>query len=70
MMALSLTQPTGSKESVVAIICLTVAGALFFKSVRNTHNGPPGPKGLPILGNALDLPPKFRWLAFSDMRKK
>jgi hypothetical protein len=44
-----LTRPTGI-VSVVTIICLTFAGGLI---LRTTRRGPPGPKGLPILGNAL-----------------
>ncbi|KAJ7923837.1 cytochrome P450, partial [Mycena leptocephala] len=31
---------------------------------------PPGPKGLPILGNIYDLPKHSPWLAFAEMGKK
>ncbi|KAF8140924.1 cytochrome P450 [Mycena galopus ATCC 62051] len=31
---------------------------------------PPGPKGLPILGNALDMPRSHPWITFSDWREK
>ncbi|KAF7365937.1 Cytochrome p450 [Mycena venus] len=31
---------------------------------------PPGPKGLPLLGNIYDVPEKQSWLAFLEMTKK
>ncbi len=29
---------------------------------------PPGPKGLPLLGNLLDLPPDYSWLTYAKWR--
>jgi hypothetical protein len=31
---------------------------------------PPGPPGLPLIGNTLDIPSKFPWLAFTEYAKK
>jgi hypothetical protein len=65
-----LTRPPGI-VSVATVICLTFAGGyIIFKSTRNTYNSPPGPRSLPILGNALDLPLDHPWYTFSSLRKK
>jgi hypothetical protein len=31
-----------------------------------TRSLPPGPKGLPLLGNAADMPTQQEWKTFSD----
>jgi hypothetical protein len=31
---------------------------------------PPGPPGWPVIGNLLDVPPKFTWLAYTEFSKK
>ena len=31
---------------------------------------PPGPPGWPVIGNLLDVPPSFPWLAFTKHSKK
>jgi hypothetical protein len=32
---------------------------------RSSTPHPPGPKGLPLIGNLLDMPTKHEWLAFN-----
>lgn len=31
---------------------------------------PPGPKGLPIIGNVLDMPKSFEWVTFIEWSRK
>ncbi|KAI5119817.1 hypothetical protein M0805_006950 [Coniferiporia weirii] len=47
---------------------------LWLKYVRRHRNSlglphPPGPKGLPIIGNVLDMPPSHEWLKAAEWRK-
>jgi hypothetical protein len=56
---------------VVALSLLSLFWKLFTKS-KNAIPLPPGPKGLPIVGNILDLPakgaePGLHWLKHKDL---
>ena len=31
---------------------------------------PPGPKGLPLIGNVLDMPTSYEWLAIAEWTKQ
>ena len=51
-------------------ILLGALGLLFVFFRRNKYPYPPGPKGLPVLGNIFDVPPKGQWIAFAKMSKE
>lgn len=57
-----------------ADVCIFViaATALFiiYLKQRNEEPYPPGPKGLPIIGNILDIPEKKPWVAYRDWSRK
>lgn len=50
----------------VGLACITVYRA--FKS-RKYPPYPPGPKPLPVVGNAHHMPTEKEWVAFADMAK-
>jgi hypothetical protein len=31
---------------------------------------PPGPKGLPLLGNIMDMPTEFQWLSYRQLAEQ
>lgn len=47
----------------------TVVLALYYRQ-RKKYAYPPGPKGLPVIGNVLDMPRMNPWVAFRDWSRK
>ena len=58
-----------TKLDSVALLILGVLIVLFLRSRsrRNSAALPPGPKPLPLIGNANDLPAQEQWLALTEM---
>ncbi len=52
------------------LLFLTAVRAIRDHQRRGGLPYPPGPRPLPILGNILDIPKKFSWLAYSKLSKK
>ncbi|EJD45476.1 cytochrome P450 [Auricularia subglabra TFB-10046 SS5] len=53
-----------------AIIAGCVAAYLALSKPRSTRKLPPGPRGVPIFGNALAIPAEHPWLQFSEWAKE
>ncbi|KAF9247139.1 cytochrome P450 [Melanogaster broomeanus] len=54
-------------------LCLAGVGLYFIKQVttkRNPAPFPPGPKGLPLVGNLADMPSVKPWLTFTEWGQK
>jgi len=47
-----------------ASLCLFIVSSLLRRSKRGLPL-PPGPKGLPLIGNILDMPTEQEWLTFA-----
>ncbi|KAI0045104.1 cytochrome P450, partial [Auriscalpium vulgare] len=55
----------------VVVICAYVLNAVHVRRKRSRLPYPPGPRGLPLIGNLLDLPSdKGSWLAYTELGKK
>ena len=64
---------TNYKVFYVASLCVAASLALFWKRKRSGSKlpFPPGPKGLPLLGNVLDIQKDVPiWLAFMSLAQK
>jgi hypothetical protein len=47
-------------------LALVLVTRLLSSSRRTSASCPPGPKGLPLIGNVLDMPTEQEWLTFAD----
>ncbi|TFK48005.1 cytochrome P450 [Heliocybe sulcata] len=54
----------------LAIVILLTAWLFSSRSRRGRLPLPPGPKGLPLIGNLLDFPAKFQWLTFDKWHEQ
>ena len=52
-----------------ALVVLRVIISLV-KSYRQRQQMPPGPPGLPVIGNVLQMPTAFPWLRFTEWKKQ
>ena len=55
-------------------ISLAFAGILLIGAILKRFSQsaplPPGPRGLPIVGNVLDMPSSHEWLKFAEWKDK
>lgn len=49
----------------LALMCLFVLKALFTR-MKQRAPLPPGPKGLPLIGNIFDMPASHEWYKFAE----
>ena len=54
----------------VAILLILILYHLFRPNTAASLSLPPGPRALPIIGNALDIPGSMPWKTFRDLSKK
>jgi hypothetical protein len=54
----------------VALLSAVAFVALFLLSTRNALPLPPGPRGLPLLRNLLDIPKQFPWEVYAQWGRK
>ncbi|KAK0501164.1 cytochrome P450 [Armillaria luteobubalina] len=54
----------------IALVGLIFTWQLFRRAHRSTSPFPPGPRGLPLIGNLLDMPSQKEWLTFTKWGEK
>lgn len=51
-------------DLVLLLSVLLALGTLSVYLKRRRYRLPPGPKGLPVIGNAWDIPKEFQWYTY------
>ncbi|KAJ7286948.1 cytochrome P450 [Mycena rebaudengoi] len=62
--------PVTRDTILLALGLIFIALVLFFRSSFNRTPLPPGPSGLPLIGNIFDVPSGKLWLAFAELGRK
>ncbi|KAG8884278.1 hypothetical protein FRB98_002518 [Tulasnella sp. 332] len=61
--------PISSLLAIALVLNLAIIWYIFKHSRRSIRH-PPGPRGIPILGNLLQMPTSSHWLKFADWARK
>jgi hypothetical protein len=56
----------------ILVLGISVATFIFIRDYQRRRGlpYPPGPRPLPLIGNLLDIPKLFSWLAYTQLSKK